>query len=206
MATLRNRTNRDLSYHHNSILYTIPAGKDLPDVPEKAANHLMTHLGTRGLMSITFEDAKHPERLEIKTKMALAAQEKFEKARIQEFNRVNKDLEANRKPLNKPEDDMVEFSRTWGIALDEPYTVRDDDRLALGQAEERSKKTETKSVEQEEKIDKLEKMVDQLMKGSLIKERLAKLDRRTGDFKRVNDLVEKGYLAEAEEELIKLGV
>ena len=135
MATLYNPTEVDLDFHHNSILYIVPAGEKLTNVPDRAANHGITHRGTRGLMELKFEDSEDPELFERNKAAAIKRWRDYERKQVQEFNRVNLLREKQGLLVYDPEPALADMAKRSGLKINVPYEIADADREAVYEAE-----------------------------------------------------------------------
>jgi hypothetical protein len=127
---LWNPTNEDFDMQYAGISFTIKAGEK-QEVAGNCARHILNSFTTRGLTSLKYGDEKNEEKIGAD---AIARNIEFKKRQITNYNQQNE----NRKHMNlgflPPTESIKKYAIELGLKLLEPYSVRDEERAGISNA------------------------------------------------------------------------
>jgi len=195
---LWNPTDEVLKHEYGGILIELTPGQK-KKLPDRAANHLLTKLSTRGLTSLEYGDT--PETEIKKKKAALERQRKFEMNQVRMYNIDNMRRKRNNQIWVEPPMHIQKFANKHSMKLEESWSTEDLDRKSLKDAKERAEKAEERSERLEKQLEELSVLIRELATEKHEREELTKLDKRTKEYKeKREELIAKGIIVDTSEE------
>ena len=205
MRTLRNPTDEVLEYMHGGKNFIFQPGCDKPgkpltkiegatmyEIPDSSANHLITQIGQRGLIELKFEDLEDPKLMTKKIEDALERQRKFETKQIEKQNQVNQRQKNKHRDYVDPDEQIKKWSIKYGIKLDQPYNIRDEETEAIARAEKKAVQAELKSSKLEDDLSEVKDMMAMLMEEKIARDIIPKYDGRSKERIELEKLMVEG--------------
>lgn len=170
MATLCNPTNEVMQYFHGGVTYRFEPGDIRENVNEAAANHLMTHLFPRGLVSLQFSDGLRPEQMEAQKEEGRKRNAEFKERQVIKYNQLNKAREQTSREHLPPTRQIEGYAEELEIKLEQPYSRRESQGdgmfIATQRALEAEKRADNLSREMNELKDVMSALLDQIEAGN----------------------------------------
>ena len=114
---LYNPTDENLEGFHIGNRYIIHPEEKMK-VQDKAGRHLLTHLSTRGLVTLEFGDDEAE-----KAKEGLERNHAFKIKQIGTFNQLNEANKIQGLPYAQPPKAVAEYAKELGVDIKQPYLV-----------------------------------------------------------------------------------
>ena len=193
-----NPTDEHLQGMQGGIEIDLPPNAKMK-VPDPTANHLITHLGPRGLVSLEYGDEGEIEKQKVAA--AIERQERFERKQVSQYNMDNAKRKRKQMDWVEPTKEVIHYAAKWGMKLEEMWTAADIETTELFKAKKQAREAKEESLELRDQMADMMSMMKELMKDKAKRDDLKKLDKRTVEYKeKIQELKEQGII-ESEKDL-----
>ena len=180
MPILWNPTDEPLEGMHDGISYILQPG-DKKKVTGTTARHLISHLETRGLVSLEYGDEGTVE--VNKGKGALVRQKKFELNQIRRYNIDNQKRARGNLQWVEPPKIVEHFAIKHNVKLEEFHSMVDTKGEELAATMKQNAELQQELRDQKDQMKELLNSVNELKIDKIKNDEMAKLDRRTKEYK-----------------------
>ena len=137
--------------------FTLASGEKL-DVNEPCANHVLNAFGQRGLTFLKYGDDED----EVGSK-AKQRNIDFKKRQVTVYNQTKEQRKLTRLGYLEATPKLKEYALELGIALIEPYTLKDEERAAIAKGTLENEALRQQLAEQAKQLEAMRTMMTQFM-------------------------------------------
>jgi hypothetical protein len=139
-------------------VYQFPSGHR-EKMEDSCAKHILTAFSPRGMVSLEYGDEKREDEIGAKGR---DINRQFKIKQIETYNQTNEARKMQGASFLTPPPQVRKYAEELGIALNQPYVVKDKDREAMSALEKENN-------ELKERLSKMEGMMQQILDGQKAK-------------------------------------